>query len=122
MKPMELEIHLETDIAQVSDLLKALGRQWALPVIFTIDQNGEATFNTIRKSLKGVSAKSLSLILSDLNNRGLVNRSVTTGSPPHVFYSLSERSQAILPILLEFIEAARLNLPHGEVKIQNYLN
>ncbi|MEM3675689.1 MAG: helix-turn-helix domain-containing protein [Thermoplasmataceae archaeon] len=122
MKPMELEIHLETDIAQVSDLLKALGRQWALPVIFTIDQNGKATFNTIRKSLKGVSAKSLSLILSDLNNRGLVNRSVTTGSPPHVFYSLSERSQAILPILLEFIEAARLNLPHGEVKIQNYLN
>ncbi|MDS0257668.1 helix-turn-helix transcriptional regulator [Thermoplasmatales archaeon AK] len=122
MKPTGFQIEISSETSDVSELLRTLGKEWALPVMLTLDTNGETNFNTLKRSLKGVSSRSLSRVLNDLAQRGLIVRSVTADIPPHVYYSLSKASYNIMPHLQGIADAVNQSLVKDDMKLESYLN
>ncbi len=56
-------------------------------------------FNELQRYIKGISYKTLSLMLKELEADKLVNRKEYPQIPPKVEYSLSERGKSLMPIL-----------------------
>ena len=56
-------------------------------------------FNKLKKSLEGISQKSLTDSLRSLEEDGLIIRTVYPEVPPRVEYSLSELGETMRPIL-----------------------
>lgn len=81
----------------VQGLLKMLSGKWK-PEIFRLAQQGPLRFNTLLKQLEGSNKQSLSVALKELEENGLLDRSVITEKPLHVEYSLSEKGRSLLDI------------------------
>jgi DNA-binding HxlR family transcriptional regulator len=60
---------------------------------------GSRRFNELRVDIPPVSAKVLSTRLTELQERGLVNRNVRPTSPPSVEYELTPFGQELIPAL-----------------------
>ncbi len=56
-------------------------------------------FNELKKYIKTISYKTLSLTLKELEADGLVNRKEYPQIPPKVEYSLTEKGKSLIPIL-----------------------
>lgn len=63
-----------------------LGYKWAVPVIYTLDRKGEASFVELRDSIQ-ISSKVLTDTLKTLNENGFVNRREEDGN--RTYYSLN---------------------------------
>lgn len=87
---------------KVAKMLGILSRSWVIPVIRLLDSDGECSFNSIRRVLGRVTAKTLSGVLRDLGKIGVVNRNVIPSRPPRVMYSLSSKGTELVPLLVEF--------------------
>lgn len=61
-------------------------------------QKGPARFTTLEKVLK-VSPRTLSERLKELEEQGVVNRQAFPEVPPRVEYSLTEKGEALKPLL-----------------------
>ena len=67
-----------------------LQRKWALDIIYILLVQKALHFNEIRRILVGISSRTLTDRLSDLESRGIVNRAVHQEKPVTVVYSLTE--------------------------------
>ena len=56
-------------------------------------------FNEMKKYIGGISFKTLSVTLKELEADGLVHREEYPQIPPKVEYSLTERGESLIPIL-----------------------
>ena len=56
-------------------------------------------FNELKRYINGISYKTLSLSLKELETDGLILRKEYPQIPPKVEYSLSARGQSLMPIL-----------------------
>ena len=61
--------------------------------------NGTRRFGELRRSLDGISPKTLSLRLRGLEAQGIVERVIYPEVPPRVEYSLTEKGQSLRGIL-----------------------
>lgn len=89
----------------LDDLLDQLGRRWTLLVIAAI---GDATkrFNQIQTELTGVSSRTLSERLKELEALGLLDRRAFAEVPLHVEYSLTRKGRELLAALLPLLRWA----------------
>ena len=60
---------------------------------------GRARFCELERSLQGISPRTLSLRLRALEEEGIVVRKTFPEVPPRVEYSLTEKGQALIPII-----------------------
>jgi DNA-binding HxlR family transcriptional regulator len=60
---------------------------------------GVVRFNEMKKYINTISYKTLSSMLKELENDGLVYREEYPQIPPKVEYSLTERGKSLIPIL-----------------------
>lgn len=56
-------------------------------------------YNELQRYIKGISYKSLSQSLKELERDGLILRKEYPQIPPKVEYSLSERGKSLMPLL-----------------------
>lgn len=61
---------------------------------------GTLRFSQLQKSMKGISPKTLSLRLKELEDNGLLERKVYAEVPPRVEYSLTEKGSDLKVFLL----------------------
>ena len=84
-------------------LLDVIAKKWALLIIAVLGNEGSKCFNELQRELKGISPKTLSKTLKDLERLGLVKRRVLNTSPPRVEYFLSkngwELRARLIPLL-----------------------
>jgi DNA-binding HxlR family transcriptional regulator len=66
-----------------------LQRKWALDIIYVLLIQGELHFNEIRRTLEGISSRTLTDRLSELEGRGIITRTVHQDKPVKVIYSLT---------------------------------
>lgn len=66
-------------------------------------------FNELKKYIKNISYKTLSLNLKELEADGLVHREEYPQIPPKVEYSLTERGRSLIPILDSMCEWGEQN-------------
>jgi DNA-binding HxlR family transcriptional regulator len=81
-----------------------LGKKWVLFTINSIGNHSSVRFTDLNKELKGVSPSTLSWILKELEQTGVIDRKSFAEIPPRVEYSLTsngrELRKAIIPLLL----------------------
>ena len=72
--------------------------KWTLLVIRDL-ADGNRRFCELERSLDGISPRTLSLRLRALEECGVVERHTYPEVPPRVEYALTEKGQALLPII-----------------------
>ena len=72
--------------------------KWTLLVIRDLAE-GRTRFCELERSLKGISPRTLSLRLRELEAQGIVVRETFPEVPPRVEYSLTHKGQALLPLI-----------------------
>ncbi len=72
-----------------------LGRKWHPVIIQRLLEHGGLRFGELKDVIPEVSGKVLSESLTDLEEKGLVKRSVTAGKPVKVEYALTHHGQGL---------------------------
>ena len=84
-------------------VIDAISKKWALLIVNAIGNNGRLRFNNLMEELSGISPKTLSDTLKELQDEGIVKRESFAEIPPRVEYSLTkdgvELRKAIIPLL-----------------------
>lgn len=79
--------------------LKIIGSKWTILIIRDL-LDGKKRFGELRKSLDGVSPKTLSERLKSLEKEGIAIRKIYPEVPPRVEYSLTKRGQSLAAIII----------------------
>lgn len=79
--------------------LSLINGQYKMTILYTLMEFGVVRFNEMKKYIGGISYKTLSLTLKELEADRLVNRKEYPQIPPKVEYSLTERGKSLIPIL-----------------------
>ena len=79
--------------------LSLISGKYKMTILYTLMEFGVVRYNELQRYIKGISCKTLSLSLRELESDGLVIRKEYPQIPPKVEYSLSERGKSLMPIL-----------------------
>ena len=82
----------------IEKALDILGGKWTFLIIRDLFE-GKRRFGELMKSLCGVSPKTLSLRLKELEEKDIVVRTAYPTIPPAVEYSLTEKGKSLKPII-----------------------
>ena len=79
--------------------LSLISGKYKMTILYTLMEFGVVRYNELQRYIKGISFKSLSSSLKELEADGLILRKEYPQIPPKVEYSLSGRGQSLMPIL-----------------------
>jgi DNA-binding HxlR family transcriptional regulator len=83
--------------------LRVIGSKWTILIIRDLLKE-TLRFGELRKSLAGVSPKTLSERLKSLEKEGVITRKVYPEIPPRVEYSLTRRGKSLAKIIISMKE------------------
>jgi DNA-binding HxlR family transcriptional regulator len=78
--------------------LAVIGKKWTVLIVRDLLQ-GTKRFNELLYSLEGISPKTLSERLKELEESGVIDREVYPEIPPRVEYSLTDKGRSLNGIL-----------------------
>jgi len=78
-------------------LLKQLSGKWK-PQIFRLAVSSPIRFNTLLKTINGANKQSLSVALKELEEEGLLLRTIIQQKPLHIEYTLTNKGKALVPV------------------------
>jgi DNA-binding HxlR family transcriptional regulator len=87
------------DWCPVTATATLIGKKWHPVIVDRLLVTGPMGFNALKEEVGGISSKVLSDSLSDLEESGLVEREIISEKPFRVEYSLTERGQALEPVI-----------------------
>jgi DNA-binding HxlR family transcriptional regulator len=82
-------------VCRTADIVCA---KWTLLIVRELAE-GRSRFCELERSLAGISPRTLSLRLRDLEHEGVVERQTFPEVPPRVEYALTEKGRALMPII-----------------------
>ncbi len=97
--------------------LKFLGQPWNIMIIGTLGNHTELRYGELRGRLGGISHKTLSKRLRQLDDIGIVSRRAYPEVPPKVVYSLTEKGMELHSKLLPLLSWA-INENHPAAKVE----
>jgi DNA-binding HxlR family transcriptional regulator len=77
-----------------------LQRKWAIDVMYVLLVQEELHFNEIQRLLEGVSSRTLTDRLVELEERRVINRKVQRSRPVMVKYSLTDFGRGLVALLV----------------------
>ncbi len=89
--------------------------KWTLLVIRDL-ANGASRFCELERSLEGISPRTLSLRLRALEEEGIVARHTFPEVPPRVEYALTEKGEALMPLIEDMRRYGKRWLPAGDAE------
>ncbi len=90
MKPVQIN---HTDCA-VAKTLKIVGSKWTMLLIHNIFE-GNNRFGELQRALPGISPKTLTQRLRDLERDEIITKKVYAEVPLHIEYSLTEKGKSL---------------------------
>ena len=90
------ENFIETGLYYAHTLIKG---RYKMPVLYALMEFKTVRYNELKRYIKNISYKSLTLTLRELEADGLINRKDFKQNPPKVEYSLTEIGKTLIPIL-----------------------
>ena len=91
----------------IDDTIHLLSKKWALLIMRELYDNKKMRYNELRISLNGISPKTLTERLRELENEGLVKREIFAEVPARVEYSLTEKGLEMAASLKPIISWAQ---------------
>lgn len=76
-----------------------LGKKWYPVIVHRLLESGPLGFNRLQDRVDGISSTVLSDSLEDLQDNGIVDRTVICESPYRVEYALTERGRDLEPVV-----------------------
>jgi DNA-binding HxlR family transcriptional regulator len=87
----------------VAKALDTLGNKWTALIIKEL-ATGCARFSTLERNVAGISPRTLSQRLDDMEETGLVTKKAFAEAPPRVEYTLTEKGRDLMPVLKSMAE------------------
>lgn len=72
------------------DIMAVLLDKWSLLIVYNLGYFKKLRFNEIKKNVRGISPRMLSVTLKKLEKHNVINRHVFAEVPPRVEYQLTE--------------------------------
>ncbi|MEK8131568.1 helix-turn-helix domain-containing protein [Paenibacillus filicis] len=91
----------------IAKTLDVIGTKWTFLIVRDLLLDGTLRFSDLLRSMDGISPKTLSLRLKELEEHGIVTRTVYPEVPPRVEYTLTDKGRNLEGI---FIELKRFGL------------
>lgn len=85
----------------IARTLDVIGTKWTFLIIRDLLIEGTMRFSDLLKSMDGISPKTLSLRLKELEDHGMLERTVYPEVPPRVEYTLTEKGRRLEGIFIE---------------------
>ncbi len=98
--------------AEVDATVRALQvffNKWTVEVMFILRTHGVLRFNALKTHLAGISGRTLSTRLKELESQGLVNRLLHDEMPVRVEYSLTDEGRMVADLTLPAVTYLRLH-------------
>jgi len=89
-KILEMKFFLKT--------FRFITKKWNVEILYELEIHDGMYFNELIRHLKGISSKSLSDCLKQLETLNLIIRSVQNDRPPKVLYQLSEKGRGFVEL------------------------
>lgn len=90
-------------LCPLEGIINIIAKKWAVLVISVLGYHETIRFNDIMVQLEGISPKTLSDLLKDLQKENLIQRESYAETPPRVEYSLTEDGkqlcEAVIPLI-----------------------
>ena len=83
----------------IRDALEVLSGKWKLQIIIAISA-GNSRFREIERAVTGITSKVLTKELKDLEEHQLIKRTVYTGTPVLVEYTLDEYAESLEQVIV----------------------
>ncbi len=80
------------------EFLRVMGGKWKPLVVFALHA-GPVRFGELARRLDGITPRTLTRQLRELEQDGILVRTVVNPMPPHVEYSLSKWGETVLPVI-----------------------
>lgn len=82
---------------EIRRAIAVFGGKWKLEILWLLNQRVHR-FNELRRAIPGVTQHMLTLQLRELENDGLVSRTVFPEVPPRVEYRITDEAQRLKPV------------------------
>jgi len=103
-----------SDGCPVEAALEQIGGKWKGVALYHL-ADGTKRFNELKRLAGAVTQRTLTKQLRELETDGLINRKVYAVVPPKVEYSLTEKGESLVPVLLALRDWGLANaLPSGK--------
>ena len=89
--------------------LSIIGGKWKMLILYLLAEEETVRFNEIKRSIGTITFKVLSAQLKELEADGMIIRKEYPQVPPKVEYSLTEKAEALLPVLEQLCEWGEKN-------------
>jgi DNA-binding HxlR family transcriptional regulator len=86
------------ELCPVETTARIVGGRWKAAVLEQLFQ-GTKRFSEIKRAVAGISQRTLSQQLRDLQSTGIVERTVYADSPPRVIYEITPLGKSLGPLL-----------------------
>ena len=107
-----MELTDDSDARLVEQTLDILGGKWKVLILWHLGAAGVCRFGELRRRLPGVTQRTLTLQLRELEVAGLVHRTVYAEVPPRTEY---RQTQAAKDLAAVYMELKRWSLAHREL-------
>lgn len=87
----------EEETCPAQALLKQLSGKWK-PEIFRLAVDSPLRFSSLLRHIDGANKQSLSVALRELEEAGLLHKTVISQKPLHIEYHLSEQGRSLIPV------------------------
>lgn len=95
VKSLEPDEETQAECKAMAQVLDRVGDKWTVMVVGVLS-GGPQRFNTILRTIGGVSHRMLTLTLRGLERDGLVTRTIYPTIPPKVEYELTELGNSLI--------------------------
>lgn len=119
MKILVPDEETQMECRALAQVLDRVGDKWTVMVVGTLS-GGPQRFNTILRSIGGVSHRMLTLTLRGLERDGLVTRTMYPTIPPKVEYELTELGSSLIEPLMALSAWGRKHRPAIEEARERY--
>src|SRR5258708_29729576 len=86
------------EFCPVETTARIVGGRWKAAVLEQLFQ-GTKRFSELKRSVAGITQRTLSQQLRDLQSTGIVERTVYADSPPRVVYAITPLGRSLRPLL-----------------------
>jgi|SRR5437016_1268348 len=100
----------------IDNTFKIVGKKFTIHILRNMIFLGQAKFSQFLESVEGINPKTLSVRLREMEKSGLIKRQVYPDTPVRVDYTITEKGEALKPIITQMAEFSMKYCSHDVFK------
>lgn len=97
--------------------MPTLSKKWAICIISTLGRHKRMRFNEIISLCRTITPRTLTDVLRDLQDHGLIERHSYSEIPPRVEYALTDQGRALWQALIPLFHWAKEHNQHTDERL-----